>query len=761
MSIYGKTYHGRHAERRRLDDLYESSLRGSQTLYIRGYSGVGKTSLVESRDWEEEKNCYCVSGKFEEHMARPYSGISQALSALSLKWAASPAGARGLQKFLGDNSRDEHILRLFLPNLYNVSNADLGRKDEKVTYEEIGNNRHEFERWRLVVFKILEQVVVHDRPVIILFNDLHWADQPSLDLIQFLIEENLRGLFLVTTFRTEEVGEGHILNTHSKRLMISQKADNRFHQMELLGFDIDELNDIFSHLTSKKAEATLPLVKVIHAKTNGNPFFVEQFFHLLQQEGYLQFSYNTSQWEWTNVNEIQNAMSIVSSEVADLVANSMRSLNKHTQEILKVAACLGAQVPLPVLKRYFAELKWSNEETKIDWSNLEETLEEQVETQVLKRSSDSSLYFWAHDKLNQAALMLLPSEEKEALHLRLGTLVVQMSEEETRAMRKDILIYIAADQLNRVSLSVLTKEGVVLDLVRLNLQAAKLSKSKSAFYTAADLLRKGIHLMRSLKEISRRESSAWVRNHELWMDLFNNLLETEYIIGNHGGATDAIAEILRRSTSLDEEFRAQSCQLEIMTNGKVRDYDGAIALCLQILKAYRLPMPRNPKKIQVSMEQRRVKKALPTGEFNDLLRFPLATSTREQYVSVFLAKLSHLALLGGNLRITRFAGLRAIRHASEFGLTSYTAMALGCFAASLREQGKNEEAYTYGELSEGLLKQLSAHSNDNHAKILVIIHSSVIPLKKPLQDSLEPFMESYRVGMKSGKFARQRFEGNV
>jgi len=111
------------------------------------------------------------------------------------------------------------------------------------------------------------------------------------------------------------------------------------------------------------------------------------------------------------------------------------------------------------------------------------------------------------------------------MHLRLGDLVVEISNQETRRLRKDILIYIAADQLNRVSMPVSQQKGesMILDLIRLNLQAAKLSITKSAFYPAAELLRKGIDLMQSLKENSvfnrKRRSARWYGHHDLWLDL--------------------------------------------------------------------------------------------------------------------------------------------------------------------------------------------------------------------------------------------------
>jgi len=108
-------------------------------------------------------------------------------------------------------------------------------------------------------------------------------------------------------------------------------------------------------------------------------------------------------------------------------------------------------------------------------------------------------------------------------------------------------------------------------------------------------------------------------------------------------------------------------------------------------------MPWNPSKIQVAIEKRCVKMSLPTGKLQDRLRLPLAKSQKQRYISFFLAQLCLFSMLGGSLMVTQYSGLRAIRHTNDHGLTSYTTMALGCYAISLRERNKDEKAYEYGD----------------------------------------------------------------
>jgi histidine kinase len=210
------TYHGRASEKEKLRKLFDQSLNECVYLTISGRSGSGKSSLIEAIPWEQENKCYFVSGKFELHQTnRPFSAITDALSDLVSKWSVE--GASEIRDFCESATREEFILRQFLPNLYKLSGLEHSNAESKA---DNNNNihKHNSEHLRMAVYKLLRCVVKLSRPVTIALDDIQWADQPSLSLIKFLVQENLKGLFIVVTYRSEEVDKKHPVTTHLDEL---------------------------------------------------------------------------------------------------------------------------------------------------------------------------------------------------------------------------------------------------------------------------------------------------------------------------------------------------------------------------------------------------------------------------------------------------------------------------------------------------------------------------------------------------------------
>jgi predicted ATPase len=496
LSITTNSYHGREYERKYLNEIFDKSIEQSRYVTISGRSGGGKTALVKSRNWEEEKKCYFVTGKFElNQSSQPFSAIVDALSDLSSKWSSTEEGKQEIRDFCQKNPQDESCLRKFLPNLYRLSNCE-NLLDDDSDYGDISRQRAStsFERLRTVVCKLLECIVKPSRPVMILLYEIQWADEQSLALIEFLVAENLKGLFLLSTYSSENVDEKYPLRSRLTQLSESKEAKGRVNNIHLSDLTLDAVHNILSRAMNKDKVVTISLVEVIYEKTGGHPFFVDQFLKLLQREGYLSFSFMSCQWEWIDVAEIRQGMSIICSKVADVVASSMRRLEGDIQEVLKVASCLGSEVPLDILEEYFA---WEQRDN-------EDILEVLVQNSILKRPSRAStLYFWAHDNIQQAAFSLISEDELDSLRLKLGKVAFKISSRET-GVKQEALIYISVDQLNRVPCIFLLQNAgdIRLALVRLNIQAAKLCTSKSAFYPAHDLLQNGLSLLNTRKKYS-------------------------------------------------------------------------------------------------------------------------------------------------------------------------------------------------------------------------------------------------------------------
>jgi predicted ATPase len=80
------------------------------------------------------------------------------------------------------------------------------------------------------------------------------------------------------------------------------------------------------------------LSSLIVTKTHGNPFFVIEFIRSLYSQGILNFDATAGRWEWDEERAIQTK---ISKNVVDLMASNIRSLPSYTQNLLKLASCIG------------------------------------------------------------------------------------------------------------------------------------------------------------------------------------------------------------------------------------------------------------------------------------------------------------------------------------------------------------------------------------------------------------------------------------
>src|SRR5437667_324530 len=114
-------------------------------------------------------------------------------------------------------------------------------------------------------------------PLVLVFDDLQWADTPSLLLLQFLVHE-LRdtAMLVVATYREMEARQ----NPNVADILGALARDGR--HLPLRGFGEEEVALFIEGKTGRSASAAL--VRAVHRETEGNPFFVDEIVHLLAAE---------------------------------------------------------------------------------------------------------------------------------------------------------------------------------------------------------------------------------------------------------------------------------------------------------------------------------------------------------------------------------------------------------------------------------------------------------------------------------------------
>jgi DNA-binding CsgD family transcriptional regulator len=172
------------------------------------------------------------------------------------------------------------------------------------------------------------------RPLLLLLDDLHWADVPSLALLRFMSRElEGAGPLVVGSYRHTEVNQGHPLLAAVADLTRGQ------HRWLLLGgLDQREVADFVTLVAG--AEPSAELAAEVYRQTDGNPFFVTEVVRLLASRGRLD----------PVVRDATVLGGGLPEGVRAVVAERLSHLSGACQRILEVAAVVGRDFELRVLQ---------------------------------------------------------------------------------------------------------------------------------------------------------------------------------------------------------------------------------------------------------------------------------------------------------------------------------------------------------------------------------------------------------------------------
>ena len=302
---------GRSGAMAALEATWATREHGLRVVVLAGEPGIGKTRLArEFARAAHQRGATVLAGGCHEETVVPYQPFVEALGHYI---ACCPPAELAVQV----NPRRAQLAAI-VPEL----------EDTRATAATAGPGAEQ-ERFRLfeAVSSLLADAA-HLRPLVLVLDDLHWADRPSLLLLRHLARSAKDApLMILGTYRPVEVGEAHPLAEALAELRRARAVD----RLSLSGLGEAEV----AELIAGRAGLQPPrgFVRRVVDRGGGNPFFIEELLHDVGAE---------ADWD--------AAAGGVPDSVKDLVRRRLRGLGEDCRQALSVAAVAGRDFELDVLE---------------------------------------------------------------------------------------------------------------------------------------------------------------------------------------------------------------------------------------------------------------------------------------------------------------------------------------------------------------------------------------------------------------------------
>jgi class 3 adenylate cyclase len=240
------------------------------------------------------------------------------------------------------------------------------------------------------------------QPIVIVLDDLHWADKPSLLLLQFLARE-LRGarLMVLGTYRDVELRRQHPLAQTLGELN-RQGLSQRILLRGLSERDVARFIEITSGITPPQA-----LVDAVYRETEGNPFFVNEIVRLLVADGRLERPEEVKSWSVT-----------IPQGVREVVGRRLDHLSEACNRVLTVASVIGREFGLDALERVIVR---QAQHERLTGDRLLEALEEAIGARVIAELPRAAgRYSFTHALIWETLYEELSTTRRVRLHRQIG-----------------------------------------------------------------------------------------------------------------------------------------------------------------------------------------------------------------------------------------------------------------------------------------------------------------------------------------------------
>lgn len=685
---------------------------GSELMLIAGYSGIGKSVLVqEIYKPITEKRGYFIAGKFDQFQRNiPYSAIVNAFQQfvkqiLTENTAKLQTWKAKLLTALGGNGQ---IIIDVIPEVELI----IGQQPN---VPELGPTESQ-NRFNLVFKNFIQTCCAQEHPLVMFLDDLQWADGATLKLIELMMTDtDLKHLFLIGAYRDNEVSLGHPLMILLEDL---RKVEVLINQINLTNLRQEDIKKLIADTLKNQSNSVSLLADLVLTKTDGNPFFVNQFLKLLYSDQLITFNYEQQQWTW-DIKQIEAQN--ITDNVVELMIGKLKKLPNKTQSILQLAACVGANFDLQnlsIIARKTTSETFPDLLLAIE-SGLLLPLSELDEHLLIQK------YQFLHDRVQQAAYTLINEDQKPAIHRQIGKLIEQNASES----EKEEKIFDIVGHFN-LGIELINQPDEREALAQLNLKAGIKAKNGSAYAGAMIYLQTGIDLL---------TPNCWIEQYELTLNLYVVATEAAYLSGDLETMEKMASQVLQNAqTSLD---KVKIYEVKIAAQTSKGNPVGAVAVGREALFQLGVDLPQEADENRIKTELETIRHLLEGHTISQLVDLPLMTDLHSQCTIQLLSMLI-AATVQGVPSLVPLVGATMVSLSLKFGNTSTSCVGYVVYGlVQCTVLGDIETGYEFGKLSLSVLERL--HAIEFKSLILLLFGCFIQNRQEPLRAVLPTLKEGY------------------
>ncbi|MBF0397940.1 MAG: AAA family ATPase, partial [Desulfobacterales bacterium] len=696
-----------------LNSFKRASQGGKEILLVSGYSGIGKSALVNEiyKHITQQQN-YFISAKFNQFQRDiPYASLILAFKNI-------------IHQLMTESEIDiriwkENILKAIYPNGQIIANVIpdvelLIGPQPPVPELPPSESQNRFN----IIFKNFVKVFSNKgKPLVLFLDDLQWADSASLKMIELLVSDfQETNIFIIGAYRDNEINPNHPLIFAINEL---QKNDIRINTINLKPLNLNNINQLVSDTLICNPKDSEVLALLCYKKTLGNPFFVNQLLWDLYDAKNIYFNVDIGIWEF-NLEQIENVK--ITDNVVELMVNKIQKLSPNTQNILKFAACIGSDFDLETLSIL-------NEKSFEDTAN---ELWESLAEGLVIRTSSANNYKFLDNRIQQAAYILISEHNKQIIHLKIGRLLLNQNDKSKFSEN----IFDIVNHFN-IGISLLSNTEERMELVRLNLMAGKKAKNSAAYDPASNYFKLCIDIA---------GNKDWENHYNLLLDIYTEATETAYLCTNFEQMEKTANIVLENAKTLMDKIKIYELKIQsLFAKNKPLE---AVKEGFDVLKMLGYKFPENPNMMHIVFELLKTKFALKWAKIEDLKNIKDMTN-QEKLAAIRIMVHFGTSVYRSLPKLLPLVILKAINLSLKYGNAPETNFVFASYGMiSCGAVGDIDDGYKLGQLAFYLKERENAKKFK--ARTWALIEGMTRHWKKHLRETLPNLISAYQIGLETG-----------